>query len=98
MNRPYQYYQFLPLVSFWFILMQVVLVIPPKITAQSSENHPIQYLYLVFKFVFFFGVVTTLYMSEVCNIDLNLLELKFLVFAIKLKNVYLKKSFKSRQC
>ncbi|KAK6632527.1 hypothetical protein RUM43_013295 [Polyplax serrata] len=65
MNRPYQSYEFLPLISFWFVLMTLFFVVPPRITGLTSENHPIQYMYLVFKFVFFFGIVTTLYMSEV---------------------------------
>lgn len=65
MNRPYQFYYFVPLMSFWYMMVYVVLALPPVITAQSSENNVIQYFYLVIKFVCFFSVITILFMSEV---------------------------------
>ncbi|XP_067001977.1 N-acetylneuraminate 9-O-acetyltransferase [Anabrus simplex] len=65
MNRPYQFYYFVPLVSFWFLMVYIVLALPPQVTAASSESNPLQYLYLVIKFVGLFSVITILYMSEV---------------------------------
>ncbi|XP_046397120.1 N-acetylneuraminate 9-O-acetyltransferase [Ischnura elegans] len=65
MNRPYQFYYFVPLVSFWFVMTYLVLALPPHVTMASSETNPLQYLYLVLKFVGLFSVITILYMSEV---------------------------------
>ncbi|EDS39086.1 CAS1 domain containing 1 [Culex quinquefasciatus] len=65
MNRPYQFYFFVPLLSFWFCMIYFLLSIPPRITAQSSENNAYQYLYVVLKFVCILSVITILYMSEV---------------------------------
>ena len=67
MNRPYQFYYFVPLVSFWFLMVYLVLALPPQVTAATSESNPLQYLYLVLKFVGLFSVITILYMSEVSS-------------------------------
>ncbi|KAI1285807.1 N-acetylneuraminate 9-O-acetyltransferase [Halotydeus destructor] len=65
MNRPYQFYYFVPLISFWFIMLYITLSVPPHVTAQSSEANPIQYLYMVIKFVVLMSVISILHMSEV---------------------------------
>ncbi|XP_055390090.1 N-acetylneuraminate 9-O-acetyltransferase [Condylostylus longicornis] len=65
MNRPYQFYYFVPLLSFWTFLVYFVLCLPPHITAQSVESNSYHYLYLVLKFVCFLSISTILYMSEV---------------------------------
>lgn len=67
MNRPYQFYYYVPLISFWFALVWFVLALPPQVTAQSTAEHGAaqQLLYLVVKVVCLFGVATVLYMSEV---------------------------------
>ncbi|XP_043225146.1 N-acetylneuraminate 9-O-acetyltransferase-like [Amphibalanus amphitrite] len=65
MNRPYQFYYFVPLVTFWYVMLYIMLVIPPRVTAKSSENNHIQYLYMVIKFVVFFSIIVILFMSEV---------------------------------
>ncbi|KAM7291899.1 N-acetylneuraminate 9-O-acetyltransferase [Ixodes scapularis] len=65
MNRPYQFYYFVPLVSFWFVVVFVTMTSIPQVVAASAEANPLQYLYIVLKFVGLFSVVTILYMSEV---------------------------------
>lgn len=65
MNRPYQFYYYTPLVSFWFTLVYLILVAPPRVTAASCEHNPLHYLYLVLKFVGLFSFIIMLYMSEV---------------------------------
>ncbi|XP_036319275.1 N-acetylneuraminate 9-O-acetyltransferase [Rhagoletis pomonella] len=65
MNRPYQFYYFVPLLSFWMCVIYFVLSLPPRISAQSVESNPLHYLYLVAKFVGCFSVITILFMSEV---------------------------------
>ncbi|XP_054721420.1 N-acetylneuraminate 9-O-acetyltransferase-like [Uloborus diversus] len=65
MNRPYQFYYFVPLVSFWFAVIFITLKSVPQVTASSAEANPLLYFYVTLKFVGLFGVVTVLYMSEV---------------------------------
>ncbi|XP_064465958.1 N-acetylneuraminate 9-O-acetyltransferase-like [Ornithodoros turicata] len=65
MNRPYQFYYFVPLVSFWFVVVFVTMTTIPQVVATSAEANPLQYLYLVLKFVGLLSVVTVLYLSEV---------------------------------
>ncbi|XP_045612302.2 N-acetylneuraminate (7)9-O-acetyltransferase [Procambarus clarkii] len=68
MNRPYQFYYFVPLISFWYTVMHVTLVIPPRITRPAhanSEASPFNYLYSIIKFVGLGGFITVLFLSEV---------------------------------
>jgi len=68
MNRPYQFYYFAPLLSFWYLVLFCVLKCPPMVTLQTIENGSnslTQYLYIVLKFAGFVAIISTLYMSEV---------------------------------
>lgn len=65
MNRPYQFYYFVPVVTFWFLLFYLVFVFPPRVTASSSESRPVQYAYVLMKIVFLFISISILYMSQV---------------------------------
>lgn len=65
MNRPYQFYYFVPLMSFWLCVVYFVLSLPPRITSASVDAYPLHYLYLVCKCIGCLGVITVLFMSEV---------------------------------
>ncbi|XP_030568891.1 N-acetylneuraminate 9-O-acetyltransferase [Drosophila novamexicana] len=65
MNRPYQFYYFVPLLSFWLCVIYFVLSLPPRITSASVDANPLHYLYLVCKCIGCLGVITVLFMSEV---------------------------------
>lgn len=66
MNRPYQFYYYVPLVSFWFTILYLLLICPPRITAASTEIRKVQYFYIILKILALFIFITILYMSEVC--------------------------------
>ncbi|KAJ1529582.1 hypothetical protein ONE63_006352 [Megalurothrips usitatus] len=65
MDRPYQFYYFTPLISWWVFSIFLLLALPPRVSAMSSDGNPLQFLYLVMKFVGFISMITILYMSEV---------------------------------
>ncbi len=67
MNRPYQSYYFVPLVSFWYLIVYIVLALPPKVSATICEANPVAYLYIILKFIGLFAAITVLYLSEVIN-------------------------------
>ncbi|KAJ7390613.1 N-acetylneuraminate 9-O-acetyltransferase [Desmophyllum pertusum] len=63
MGRPYQFYYFVPLVSFWFVVIYAVLAVWPRVTAALvKENHK-HYVVILVKFFFFFGVISTIWSS-----------------------------------
>jgi len=65
MNRSYQSYYFIPLVSFWYLVVYVVLALPPRVNAATCQNNFIGYFYIIMKFLCLFAVITVLHMSEV---------------------------------
>ncbi|XP_048756375.2 N-acetylneuraminate 9-O-acetyltransferase-like isoform X1 [Ostrea edulis] len=77
MDRPYQFYYFVPLVSFWFTVVYLTLAIWPRISAVSSDVSNLHYLYMIIKFIILTTVITLFFMSEV------LFEKVFLMKPIK---------------
>lgn len=74
MKKSYQFYYFVPLVSFWYTALFFLLVIPPKLSLKTEGIHlPSNgdYLVALVKLIFFYGFVTALSMSKVslglCN-------------------------------
>ncbi|KAK4300437.1 hypothetical protein Pmani_027363 [Petrolisthes manimaculis] len=67
MNRPYQFYYFVPLVSFWYTVLHLTLALPPRLALSrpGPEASPFNYLYSVVKFVGLGGFITVLFLSEV---------------------------------
>ncbi|XP_033102445.1 N-acetylneuraminate 9-O-acetyltransferase-like isoform X3 [Anneissia japonica] len=65
MDRPYQFYYFVPLVSFWFVVVYVVMVIPPRATVKTAAEHPTHYLLMTVKLAALFTVCALIGFSEV---------------------------------
>lgn len=62
-NRPYQYYYFVPLVTFWFIVVFLFMKIKPiKNHARPTAN---DHFWIIFKLIILLGLITMLYLSEV---------------------------------
>ncbi|CAG0914265.1 unnamed protein product [Notodromas monacha] len=65
MNRPFQFYYFVPLISYWYAVTYVVFALPPRVTAMSCDAKPYNYLYVVLKLVAMLAFSSILYTSEV---------------------------------
>lgn len=63
MGRPYQFYYFVPLVSFYFVIVYLSMVIMPRVTAAVVREDPKQYVFVWFKFFTMFGVVYVVWSS-----------------------------------
>ena len=65
MNRPYQFYQFVPLATFAFVMQYAVMICPPHVTASDVDINLWKYAYMLIKFIVFGFISTMLYMSQV---------------------------------
>ncbi|XP_076459407.1 N-acetylneuraminate (7)9-O-acetyltransferase-like isoform X2 [Babylonia areolata] len=65
MNRPYQFYYFVPLVSFWFLVTYILMIIWPHTTQESVEANVLHYLYMVIKLIILIVIISLFYLSEV---------------------------------
>ena len=74
MNRPYQFYYYVPMVSFWYTIFHVTMALPPRLNAPShvnSEHSPFNYFYCIIKLIALGGFITIFYLSEVRQLILN---------------------------
>lgn len=63
MNRSYQHYYFIPLVTFWFTIIYLVMRIKP--IKSPNQPTPTDHFWILFKLSLLIGSVTLLYLSEV---------------------------------
>lgn len=64
MNRMYQFYNFIPLVSFWFICSYIVMSVYPRVSLRSTKESPYQFFYIFIKLCILLGCVITLNASQ----------------------------------
>lgn len=65
MNRMYQFYTFIPLVTFWFVCSYVVMATFPRVSARTAKDSPYMYLYMFIKLCVFLGFIIGLNTSDV---------------------------------
>ncbi len=68
MNRMYQFYEFVSMITFWYVCSYVLMVVYPRVSAKSAKDHPQHFFYMIVKLALFVGLITTLHMSEVNKI------------------------------
>ncbi|ELU01043.1 hypothetical protein CAPTEDRAFT_167181 [Capitella teleta] len=66
MNRPYQFYYFVPLVSFWFLVIYSTMAMWPRVSAATQGAYSSGgVLYMLLKFFLLVAIITLFYASEV---------------------------------
>ncbi|XP_015766711.1 PREDICTED: CAS1 domain-containing protein 1-like [Acropora digitifera] len=63
MGRPYQFYYFVPLITFWFALIYAVLAAWPKVTAAVVKENKKLYFPLLVKLFLLFAGITIIWSS-----------------------------------
>lgn len=64
MNRMYQFYSFIPLITFWFVCSYIVMAMYPRISVRTTKDNPYQYLYILIKLLILLGCTIALSTSE----------------------------------
>ena len=49
MNRMYQFYSFIPLVTFWFVCAYIIMAIFPRVSVHTAKDNPYQMAYIFIK-------------------------------------------------
>lgn len=62
MNRMYQFYSFIPVVTFWFVCSYLIMLVYPRVSAKSS--HLCAYFYMFMKLFVLIALITVLNQSE----------------------------------
>jgi hypothetical protein len=65
MNRMYQFYSFIPLITFWYICAYVLMLVFPRVCNKSARDNYMHYFYMIIKIGVFIGLITALNVSEV---------------------------------
>ncbi|RNA44489.1 CAS1 domain-containing 1 [Brachionus plicatilis] len=64
MNRMYQFYEFIPVITFWFIVAYLVMVIYPRVSENTAKENCDHYIYMLLKLLIVIGLITILNLSE----------------------------------
>jgi len=63
MARPYQFYYFVPLATFWFVVIYVVLAVWPRVTAAIFKDSHKYYFTILLKLFLLFGGISVIWSS-----------------------------------
>ena len=44
MNRMYQFYEFVPMITFWFVCSYILMIVYPRVSAKSAKGTKFFYL------------------------------------------------------
>eukprot|EP00058_Branchiostoma_floridae_P013061 XP_002598549.1 hypothetical protein BRAFLDRAFT_66940 [Branchiostoma floridae] len=65
MDRPYQFYYFVPLVTFWFFVVYGTMAVLPRVTAKSSGDNSSGFVLMMFKLLVLCGIIALLASMQV---------------------------------
>ena len=64
MNRMYQFYTFIPLVTFWFVCSYIIMAVYPRISARTAQENQCQFVYIFLKLCALLAFTISLSASE----------------------------------
>ena len=64
MNRLYQFYEFIPLITFWFIKVYLIMIMYPRVSENTAKKNSIHYIYMLIKLSILFGITTFINFSD----------------------------------
>ncbi|XP_064648580.1 N-acetylneuraminate 9-O-acetyltransferase-like [Lineus longissimus] len=73
MNRSYQHYYFVPLISFWFLVICATMAVWPRATATPAEANSRQYMYVTVKLVILIMAVSGMFLTSAATEKIFLL-------------------------